>query len=134
VNGVYEWDLGYSADLERAIAVVTAYFASPSMAAFLRAQSHEETGYGRLCSTHLNFWNVGNTDAYPRSVAYASPEIAGRAYCQFIDPWGNGAGRYGPFMRLVRSGVSDILTLATAIKAAGYATDATYAQDVAGKP
>ena len=133
-NGVYEWDLGYFADLERAIAVVVSYFEAPGLAPFLRAQSHEEVGYGRLFSTHLNFWNVGNTDEHPRSVPYATPEDAGRAYCEFIDPFGNGSGRYGAFMAAVHAGETDILTLATLIWRAGYATSPNYPAQVAGKP
>lgn len=119
-------------DLERAIVVVVAHFKAPNVADFLRHQSHEEVGYGRLFSTRLNMWNVGNTDEFPRSVAYKSPEDAGRAYCEFVDN-GSPTNTYRPFIRAVRAGESDVLTLAGLIKLGGYATDATYAQDVANK-
>lgn len=111
-----------------------AYFEAPNIAAFLRAQSREEVGYGQRFSTKCNFWNVGNVDSDPRAGgAFDSPEACGRDYAAFIDPFGNGTGRYAAFMVAVHAGEADVLTLATLIKAAGYATDPTYAQDVADK-
>jgi hypothetical protein len=132
-NGVYWSDENYYADLERAVAYICQQTGCPNLAEFLRRQSHEETGYGRLFTARNNYWNMGAIDDNPQAApTLATPEDGGQCWLNFLG-WGNPRSTYALFMQAARDGVSDVLQLATFIKAGGWATDSNYAQDVADK-
>ena len=132
-NGWYWSDQGYDQDLERAVAYVCQQTGCPNLANFLRAQSHEETGYGRLFTSINNFWNMGAIDSNPQAAArYMTPEAGGQGWLDFLG-WSNPRSTYARFKLLAQEGIEDVYALAAAIKAGGWATDPTYAQDVASK-
>lgn len=132
-SGPYWSDENYDPDLERAVAYICQQTGCPNIAEFLRRQSHEETGYGQLFTSINNYWNMGAVDANPQAAPrYPTPESGGQGWLDFLG-WGNPNSTYADFMALAREGVSDVLTLATAIKAGGWATDPNYAQDVTDK-
>lgn len=121
-------------DLERAVRYVCGQTGCPNLAEFLRRQSHEETGYGKLFTSINNFWNMGAVDSDPQAAPkYPTPEDGGQGWLDFLG-WGNPHSTYARFKDLARGGEANVLTLATAIQAGGWATDPTYGQDVASKP
>lgn len=123
----------YEAALERAVAYICQQTGCPSIAEFLRRQSHEETDYGAMFTARNNYWNMGAVDDNPQAApTLATPEAGGQCWLDFLG-WSNPSSTYAPFVALAKQGVSDVLTLATAIKAGGWATDPTYPQDVTDK-
>lgn len=132
-SGPYFSDANYELDLGRYVAYICQQTGCPNLAAFLRAQSREETGYGRLFTSINNFANMGAADADPKAApGYPTPEAGGQGWLDFLG-WGNPNSTYAPFVAAAQAGEGSVLTLAQLIQQGGWATDSTYALDVADK-
>lgn len=130
-NGVYWSDTNYEADLLVAAEYIASTIGHPNVIHFLQAQSREEVGNGRLFTKINNYWNMGAVDSNPQAApTLPTPQAGGQAWLDFLG-WYNPHSTYASFKAAVANGESDVFTLATLIRAGGWATDPNYAAKVA---